>query len=247
LKKILLSLLLLILFASSGFANLWAIRTYLELMGQYSLIFNARQAMSVPAEGNVTHAAFLPSFDFNGVFMFGGDDGVYSLYVRKDYIELHNKNTVVFSAADNTSIFVDEPWGLHYVGIGGRKYFFIDDWHMNQIMPYAGIDLGGYFTSDTLTSVTFKDGSNNIAKGDMQATGGFFGVNVEAGADFWIVNEIAVLGKIGYRFCSGMLRSTRAADPPWPAGTLADVYDTRTDFSGFYIQLGVSINFQRYD
>ena len=247
-KKILLSMALLILFASSSFADLWAIRTYLEMMGQGSLIFNARQVMSVPADGNRAHMAFLTSYDFNGVFMFGGNDGIFAIYARKDYIELKNTGTVVFSSAKNYNITVSEPWGIHYVGVGARKYFFMDNWNISTIMPYAGLDIGGYFTSDTLSSITIRDSSGNVkAAGDMQATGGFFGVNVEAGADFWVINEVAILGKVGYRFCSGMIRSTKAAETQAFSGTLADVYDNRTDYSGFYIQLGVSLNFARYD
>jgi hypothetical protein len=238
---------MLFLFASSGFADLWAVRSYIELLGQYSLIFNARDVMAVPADGNMTRAVFSPTLDFNGVFMFGGDDGIYSFYVKKDHIELKHKNTVLLSATDGSYITNDEQWGLHYIGLGGRKYFFIDNWNMLQILPYAGLDLGGYFTSNTTSKLYVKDSYGSLlASGEMEANGGFFGVNVEAGADFWVMNEFALIGKVGYRFCGGTIRSSKTSDTK-TLGPLADVYDVETDYSGFYIQFGVTMNFQRYD
>jgi hypothetical protein len=248
LKKILLSILITASLAPAACADLWAIRSYLEIMGQYSMVFNAKDVMSVPADGSMYHLVFLPSLDFNGVFMFGGNDGIFSLYVKKDYIELHNKDTVLFSAAKNYYITNDEPWGLHYVGVGGRKYFYIDSWATNRFLPYAGMDLGGYFTSDTVSNISIRDGSNSVkAAGSMLATGGFFGLNAEAGVDYWLINEVAIVGKIGYRYCFGTIRSRKVAETTAFAGTLADVYDMETDYSGFYLQLGISFNFMRYD
>lgn len=231
----------------AAFADLWAIRSYLEIMGQYSLIFNAEDAMSVPADGNIYRPVFTPSLDFNGVFMFGGDDGIFALYVKKDHVDLQQKNTVYFSAAQDTFVSVDEKWGMHYLGLGGRKYFFIDGWKAMQLLPYAAIDLGGYFTSNTVSKVVLKErNGSTIASGDMEANGGFFGVNVEAGADFWIMSEFAAVAKIGYRFCGGTVRSKNISGTPFTGG-LADVYDVPVDYSGFYIQMGVTLNFQRYD
>jgi hypothetical protein len=84
----------------------------------------------------------------------------------------------------------------------------------------------------------------------MEGSGSFFGVNAEIGADFWVTNEFAATAKLGYRFCGGTIRSTKVVETvPFSgaSGSLADVYDMETNYSGFYLQLGLVLNFQRYD
>lgn len=250
-KKILLVICIASIFVSAVSAaseDLWAMRSYLEGMGQYNLIFNARDIMAVPADGNYIGMDFSLSLIFNGVFMFGSGSGIYAVYLKKDHIDLKNNKTRLFSAAHDTYITNDEQWGLHYLGLGARKYFFIEDWSVFQFLPYVGLDLGGYFTINTVSKITVKNsGGSVLAAGTMDAGGGFFGVNVETGADFWIMNEVGFVAKLGYRFCGGTIQSVKSAETVPFYGTLGDVYDIETNYSGFYIQLGVALQFQRYD
>jgi NADPH-dependent 7-cyano-7-deazaguanine reductase QueF-like protein len=74
---------------------------------------------------------------------------------------------------------------------------------------------------------------------------------VEAGADFWVTNEIGFTVKGGYRFCNGTTSSNITADNLVPYGTLKSYMNSanacKIDYSGFFIQLGVNLNFARYD
>lgn len=247
-KKILFSIFVLFAFKTAVFADLWALRSWLEMLGQGSVIFNAKEVMAVPADGNGLNTAFSASLDFNGVFMFGGDDGIYALYVKKDHVVLPAKNTVVFSKAYNWSITNDEQWGIHYLGIGARKYFLAENWGVNLLLPYAAIDAGWYFTSNTVSKIYVKNSSGSIlAAGEMEGTGGFLGMNVEGGADFWVMNDFAVTVKAGYRFCGGPVKSVKSAESAPFTGVLSDVYEQVVDYSGLYFQIGIAMNFQRYD
>jgi len=252
LRKIIISVFFMFACVSAARADLWAIRSYLEILGEYNIAFNARSEMAVPTAQDRTGTLLSPSLDFNGVFLFGGNDGIFSLYVKKGYIDNTNKTYSLLSASGGgTYLYADEQWGLHYIGIGGRKYFFIDNFSTMQVLPYIGLDLGGYFAAYTISHVTIINSSGfPLASGDMNNIGAFFGANVEAGADFWVTNEIAFTVKGGYRFCNGTTRSEITVDNKVPAPLVNYVNgsnDCKIDYSGFFIQAGINLNFQRYD
>ncbi len=249
-RKAALVLILFLASTAAAIADMWPIRSYLDILGEYSGVINARELMSVPAGGATPSVHFAPTLAFNGVFMFGGNDGIFALYLKNDYISVVNKHTVRFSASSHAR--VDEQWGLAYLGLGGRKYFFTDDFYVMRVLPYASIDLGPYFATFTNSKVTVIDDTSGsiLGSGEREAAGMIFGLNLETGADFWLSNDFGITAKAGYRFCNGTIRSEKTGGSSALSLTgvgISDITDCRIDYSGFFVQLGVSFNFQRYD
>ena len=221
---------LLLLFIQNAKADVWLLRSCLELFGQYNLLFNTKNLLSI--ESNYEKYVFNSGYSigFNGVLLFGIDDRIYGFYVKKDHIDTKNKSELLFSKDKNYNIISDESWGLHYLGCGLRKYF-IDDFIFNSILPYLAV----------------KNFSNMIiASGTMEGKGAFLGLNIEGGLDYWFSNEFAVSIKTGYRFCEGIIDVVRKEGDLKPAG-ISDVEKSNIDYSGVFINIGISFLFQRYD
>jgi len=247
LKKILFLTILVFIAVPAVRADIWPLRGYLEALGEYSLVFNTRSVMSVPAEGNRTRPDFFPSLGFNAVFMIGANDGMFAVYVKKAHVAIRNKGDVVLSYTDKTLLRVEEDWGLHYLAVGLRRYFFTNEWSAFSFLPYAAVDGGIYFASNTVSSLNLYTDGSFTGKREMEGQGSFLGAGVEAGTDFWFNNDFGATLKLGYRFAPGKIRSLKTGETGVFTGILADVYDVETDCSGFFCQLGVIINFQRYD
>jgi hypothetical protein len=252
LKKSILILFAALAFAAPAFADLWAIRSFVDILGEGNMVLNASDILSVNAEGAQSGVSYNPALAFNGVFMFGGNDGIFALYLKKDFIDVRNNTTALLSSKPpGSAVSVNEQWGMHYLGIGGRKYFFVDNFSQQQLLPYLALDLGAFFSAFTDSKINVFDAFGHwVASGERDADGIIFGVNVEAGVDYWFMNEFAVTLKTGYRFCNGTVRSVITTDDPTtPLHTLGipDVLDSKIDYSGFFLQVGISFNFARYD
>ena len=153
---------------------------------------------------------------------------------------------MLFSEDKKYNIIADESWGVHYIGCGLRKYF-IDNFILNSILPYLAIDVGLYFASNTTAKLTVKDFSNTIiASGTVEGNGAFLGFNIEGGLDYWLSNEFAISVKTGYRFCNGIIDAVRKEGDLKPAG-ISDIEKSKIDYSGIFINIGISFLFQRYD
>lgn len=237
---------LLLLFIQNAKADVWLLRSCLELYGQYNFLFNAYDLLSIDSDykKNIFNSGY--SIGFNGVLFFGIDDKIYGFYVKKDHVDTKNKSELLFSEDKKYNIIADESWGVHYIGCGLRKYF-IDNFILNSILPYLAIDVGLYFASNTTAKLTVKDFSNTIiASGTVEGNGAFLGYNIEGGLDYWLSNEFAISVKTGYRFCNGIIDAVRKEGDLKPAG-ISDIEKSKIDYSGIFINIGISFLFQRYD
>lgn len=227
-------------------ADVWIMRSYLEVLGQYNFLLNTTDLLSINSEfeKNVFNSGY--SFGFNGILIFVINERIYGFYLKKDHINIQNKSELLLSKDDGYNIIADESWGLHYIGCGFRKYF-IDDFVFNSFLPYLALDGGLYFTSNTTAKLTVKNSYNVIvASGNYEGKGTFLGFNVESGIDYWLSNEIAIFVKTGYRFCNGIIDAIRNEGDLKPAG-ISDIVKSNIDYSGIFINIGISFLFQRYD
>jgi len=225
---------------------MWGYRSYLEVTGGYNF-FTSKQLMAVGACGAGEVFTHTPSLVFNAVYLFGGERDMYSVYVKKDGVALSNKGRYLLSRDDGSEIEAEEQWDLHYVGIGARKYFFAEQFKTFMLLPYLGADAGAYFAPNAYSELSvYGAGGTETASGKFRGEGFVPGLNFEAGADFWFMEEAAIVLKTGYRICSGMLRATLKEGDLKPAG-IADVLEVPVNHSGFYIQAGFTLNFKSYN
>jgi hypothetical protein len=119
--------------------------------------------------------------------------------------------------------------------------------YANAFLPYLAVDYGFYFASNTTAKLTVKSPSNAIiANATYEGTGAFPGFNLETGFDYWFSNEFAITVKSGYRFCNGVIDARKNEGDLKPAG-ISDVVPGFIDYSGIFINVGISFLFQRYD
>ncbi|HPD18306.1 MAG TPA: hypothetical protein PLF61_01440 [Candidatus Goldiibacteriota bacterium] len=247
-KKIVLTCLMFFLFffIRDVKADAWLLRSYLEVMGQYNFLFNATDLLSIDSEFEKTTFNYGYSALFNGVLIFGVDKRIYGFYIKKDHIDAKNKSELLLSRDKGDSIVADESWGVHYLGCGLRKYF-IDGFAFNSFLPYLAVDYGFYFASNTTAKLTVKNSSETVvASATYEGNGVFPGFNLEAGFDYWLSNEFAISIKSGYRFCNGVIDAKKNGGDLKPAG-ISDVVPSFIDYSGIFINVGISFLFQRYD
>ncbi|MCX8093527.1 MAG: hypothetical protein N3E50_05100 [Candidatus Goldbacteria bacterium] len=235
----------LLLFSYNLKADIWVLRSYLEILGQYNFLFNSTDLLSINSEFEKKIFNSTYSIGFNGALIFGIDENIYGFYLKKDHIDAKNKSELVLSKDHGYNIIADENWGLHYLGFGLKKYF-IDYFSLNSFLPYAAFDTGFYFTSNTTAKLTVKNFSNAIiASASYEGKGFFWGFNLEGGIDFWLSNEIAVSVKTGYRYCNGTIDAIRKEGDLKPVG-ISDLIKSDINYSGIFINIGISFLFQKY-
>jgi len=227
-------------------ADAWVLRSYLDILGQFNFLFNSNDLLSIDSEfeKNILNSSY--SIGFNGVLFFGVGENLYGFYVKKDHVDAKSKSELLFSDSLGYNIITDESWGIHYLGCGLRKYF-IDGFVINSLLPYLAVDAGFYFTSNTTAKLTVKNSTGAIiANATYEGKGTFLGFNLEGGIDYWLSNEFAVTIKTGYRFCNGIIDAIKKEGDLKPAG-VSDMVKSNIDYSGVFINIGVSFLFQRYD
>ncbi len=233
-------------FVSGLKADAWVLRSYLDILSQFNFLFNTSDLLSIDSEfeKNVFNSGY--SIGFNGILIFGIDENLYGFYVKKDHVDTKNKSELLFSDSPGYNIIADENWGMHYLGCGLRKYF-IDGFMINSLLPYLAVDAGFYFTSNTTAKLTVKNSTGAvIANATYEGKGTFLGFNLEGGIDCWLSNEFSLTIKTGYRFCNGTIDAIKKEGDLKPAG-ISDLVKSNIDYSGVFINIGISFLFQRYD
>lgn len=234
------------IFSNQLKADVRVLRSYLDLMGQYNFLFNSTDLLSIDSEfeKNIFNSGY--SIGFNGVLIFSVDEKIYGFYIKKDHVDVKNKSELLLSKIDGYNIIANESWGLHYIGCGLRKYFF-DDFVSNFLLPYFAVDVGLYFTSNTISKLTVKNLTGLvIANATYEGKGTFPGLNIECGIDYWFSNEFGIFIKSGYRFCNGNIDAIRKEGDLKPAG-ISDLVKSNIDYSGLFVNIGISFLFQRYN
>ncbi len=225
-------------------AEFLLVKSYAEALPQFSF-FTKNRIMSydIPSDPGLTAASF--SLAFNGVLAGSFDGEMYSLYIKKDHINPYSDSIVrVFDAdATGNTYSAKEDWGVHYLGLGVRKYFGENVFAPGEAVFYAGADFGMWFTASTEADLTVAYGS--VANGKIRAQGSFWGGSVEAGADYWFANSFGVTLKAGYKICAGKTVNTVYQGNLKPAG-ISDRYETDLNYSGLYLQFGLMLGFQEY-
>ena len=225
-------------------AEFLLVRSYAEALPQFSFMNKDRiMSYNIESDPKITIASF--SLAFNGVLAGSFDRELYSAYIKKDHVVPPSDSITRIYDADATgnTYSAKEDWGIHYLGLGLRKYFTENIFAPDELIFYAGADFGMWFTAATEADLTVSYGST--ANGKIRAQGNFWGGSVEAGADYWFGNSFGVTLKTGYRVCSGKTVNTVYQGDLKPAG-ISDRYETDINYSGVYIQFGLMMVFQEY-
>lgn len=220
------------------------IKSYVEAVPQFSFVTKDRiMSVDIASDPGITAGSF--SLAFNAVLAGSFLGETYAVYIKKDHVSQDYESTVRIYDADATgnTYSAKEDWGLHYLGLGIRRYFGENIFVSGEAAFYAAADLGMWFTASTEADLTVAYGS--VANGKIRGQGAFFGGSVEAGADYWFANSFGVTLKTGYRVCFGNIVNTVYQGDLKPAG-ISDRYETGVNYSGPYLQLGLMIGFQDY-
>lgn len=220
------------------------VRSYAEALPQFSLMTKDRiMSYDIASDSGITKASF--SLAFNALLAGAFDRDLYSLYIKKDHAASPAESiTRIYDAeASGNTYSAKEDWGIHYLGIGVRKYFGENLFAPDEVIFYAAADFGMWFTAAAEADLTVSYGST--ANGKIRAQGNFWGGSLEAGADYWFGNSFGVTMKAGYRICTGKTVNTVYQGDLKPAG-ISDRYETDINYSGVYIQFGVMMVFQEY-
>lgn len=243
-KKALIIVAVLLIAALPLKAEFLLVRSYAEALPQFSFMTKDRiMSYDIPSDPGITKATF--SLAFNALLAGAFDRELYSVYIKKDHAASPAEAiTRIYDADDSGNTYsAKEDWGIHYLGLGVRKYFGENLFAPDELIFYAGADFGMWFTASTEADLTVSYGST--ANGKIRAQGNFWGGSLETGADYWFGNAFGVTLKAGYRLCSGKTVNTVYQGDLKPAG-ISDIYETDINYSGLYLQFGVMMVFQEY-
>jgi len=220
-------------FASAAFCMPEITKIFIEGFAADNM-YETSSVKAVPSIGN-EYNFLSPSFGASLVMLLYTDPVPWAIYIKKDYINFTGSNMYYYPGGQGVSMTAKEDYSVHYLGIGGRWYYF-DNFVLNSFQTYIGMDVGLYFGMSDYSTVNYygSDGSNtgslNLAPG-----GNFPGANLNAGFNYWFNSYLGFMGELAFRVCEGSLKDS------------ATNTNVSVNYPGFSIKLGITLNFDSGD
>lgn len=182
------------------------------------------------------------------------------LYIIAPYIRFGTCSTgkdikgAPYDNYSDESVYQDrkDNFDMSFAGVGVRRYFIDSPLPINL---YFGADIGYFSTlfmgpkSQILNYTNPDDKAGSLVEKNTinRYSGGFFGVHLETGADYWINNTVGLTAKIGLREGSGgingVLNSTDKYNNPTAADNTTVIQ--QVNLSGMYFSTGIILSFGR--
>jgi hypothetical protein len=178
------------------------------------------------------------------VYIFGTDNGLWGFYGKNDFLMVKDSDSKVFWPDGTTNFLTTNvDFSIDYLGLGMRRYF-MDTWEVKKFNPFIGLDMGlMYSIGNKIDGTSYNASGVETGTLSVVPSAFLFGANAEIGTDFWFTGSFGLNLKAGYRYVKGDLKGDYVGTGIY-TGQSGQTMKQPVDYSGFYVNGGISISFQ---